>query len=50
MEVPSELSADEWGEIQRYGQIKYEEDQKRKKEVERNKKRELKQVLDKQVQ
>ena len=31
-DLPSEISFDEWGEIQRYGQYLHEEDQRKKKE------------------
>jgi hypothetical protein len=31
-DLPSDISSDEWGEIQRYGQYLHEEDQRKKKE------------------
>lgn len=45
-DMPSDISADEWGEIQKFGQRLHEEQQKNLKQKEENRKKEVRDVLD----
>ena len=49
-DLPSDISEDEWGEIQKFGQKLYEEQQKKQKQTYENKRKQVKQVLDQQIQ
>ena len=48
-DLPSDISDDEWGEIQKYGQRLHEEKLRKEKEHAMNKVRNVREVLDKQV-
>jgi len=45
-DLPSDISADEWGEIQKFGQRLHEEQKKKQKEQHEQKKKEVRDVLD----
>lgn len=48
-DLPSDISDDEWGEIQKFGQHLYEAKQKKEKDEHRARASNVKQVLDQQV-
>ena len=48
-DLPSDISDDEWGEIQKFGQRLHEEKIRKEKENAMNKVRNVREVLDKQV-
>lgn len=48
-DIPSDISADEWGEINRYGHILAREAQEKEKNDHRSKQMQVKQALDQQV-
>ena len=48
-DLPSNLSVDEWGEINRYGQILAQEEEKKKVEQRLSKQRKVREVLDSQI-
>ena len=48
-DLPSDISDDEWGEIQKFGQRLHEEKMRKEKEHALNKVRNVREVLDKQV-
>lgn len=48
-DLPSDISDDEWGEIQKFGQRLHEEKQRKEKEAAMNKVKNVREVLDKQV-
>ena len=48
-DLPSDISDDEWGEIQKFGQRLHEEKVRKEKEHALNKVRNVREVLDKQV-
>ena len=47
--LPSDISDDEWGEIQKFGQRLHEEQQRRIKEEHDKRKKDVREVLDQQV-
>ena len=48
-DLPSDISEDEWGEIQKFGQKLHEEKIRKEKEKAKDKIRNVRDVLDKQV-
>ena len=44
--MPSDISDDEWGEIQKFGQRLHEEQLKKQKEMMEQKRKQVKDVLD----
>ena len=48
-DLPSDISDDEWGEIQKFGQRLHEEKLRKEKEAAQNKVKNVREVLDKQV-
>lgn len=48
-DIPSDISEDEWGEIQRFGQKLHEEQIKKVKKDHKNRIDQVRQVLDQQV-
>ena len=48
-DLPSDISADEWGEIQKYGQILHEENERKAKEAHKAKVKQVRDVLDQQI-
>lgn len=48
-DIPSDISMDEWGEIQKFGQKLHEEQIKKQKNDHNNRIRQVREVLDQQV-
>ena len=48
-DFPSDISDDEWGEIQKFGQHLHEEKQRKEKQDHRNRVTNVREVLDQQV-
>jgi len=48
-DLPSDISADEWGEIQKFGQRLHEEQLKKQKVQHEQKQKQVREVLDQQV-
>ena len=48
-DLPSDISEDEWGEIQKFGQKLHEEQQRKAKEQQQNRIKQVKEVLDQQI-
>ena len=48
-DIPSDISADEWGEIQKFGQKLHEEQMRKQKEQQQNRIKQVKEVLDQQI-
>lgn len=45
-DLPSDISEDEWGEIQKFGQKLHEEQQRKQKLAQQNRIKQVKEVLD----
>ena len=48
-DIPSDISADEWGEIQKFGQKLHEEQLKKAKNDHVNRQKQVRDVLDQQI-